>query len=282
MVSFRILGPVEAWKEDRQLELGGPRQLALLTVLLLHANRAVSSDALVDAVWGSKRSVGDNRLQMAVARLRRALDPLGDANRATLRTVAGGYLLSIAGGELDSEVFEALLADGRRMLESGEAARTVELLSDALTLWRGPPLAEVAFEEFAQGEIRRLEELRLVAFEVRIEAELQLGHHGELIGELERLLLEHPTHEGFAAKLMLALYRSGRQAEALSVYQRARDQLAEQLGLDPGPALRELQRAILAQDPELGPTAHAGKKSGSIGPACRCRPTPWSAGRRRW
>ena len=254
MASVRILGPVQAWAGDQRLGLGGPRQLKLFAFLVLHANRAVSSDALIDAVWGSSPSGADNRLGMAIARLRRALEGLGDGNGSVLRTVAGGYLLSIGAGELDSELFEATLADGRRALEGGVAAHAVERLSDALALWRGPALAELAFESFAQGEIRRLEELRLVALKARIDAELQLGHHSGLIGELERLLIEHPTHEGFAAQLMLALYRCGRQGDALAVWQRSRAYLAEQLGLEPGPALRDLQHAILAHDPELGPT----------------------------
>ena len=247
MTSLRILGPVEVWRGHERLSLGGPRQLALFAFLVIHANRAVSKDALNDAVWGPARSESDNRLQMAIARLRKTLEALeGDAGQR-LRTVSGGYLLSIGPGELDADMFQAGLNAGTRALEAGAPAEAAELLSEALALWRGPPLAEVTFEDFAQGEIRRLDELRIRALECRIDAELQLGRHAELLGELEGLLAAAPTREHLAGQLMLALYRCGRQADALGVYQRVRASLAQE-GLEPGPQLKALQTEILRQE----------------------------------
>ena len=251
MTGFRVLGPVEVWADDRQLTLGGRRQLKLFAFLLLNANRAVSADALIDAVWGPERDGAVKRLQMAMSRLRKALEPLEPADGNFVRTVGGGYLLAVAPGELDSDVFADRVREGRRALEQDEAARASTLLGEALGLWRGPALAEVAFEDFAQAEIRRLEELRLSALETRIDADLLLGRHRELIGELEAFLGKQPTRERLAAQLMTALYRAGRQADALEVYQRTRIQLSEELGLDPGPALKALQTQILEQAPGL-------------------------------
>ncbi len=230
MTSLRILGPVEAWHGDQRLAVGGPRQLTLLAFLILHANRAVSRDALVDAVWGPTRRDADNRLQMAIARLRKALEPLNGELGPALQTVSGGYLLAIAPGELDADAFQAEVHAGIQALDAGAPEKTVALLGQAMELWRGPPLADVAFEDFAQSEIRRLEELRIRALECRIDAELQLGRHAEVIGELEALMSEAPTREHLAGQLMIALYRCGRQADALDVYQRVRVTLAEAAG----------------------------------------------------
>jgi DNA-binding SARP family transcriptional activator len=252
MTSLRILGPVQVWRGDQRLALGGPRQLALLAFLVLQANRAVSKDAIVDAVWGSARSDADNRVRMAIARLRKSLEPLTGDTGPWLQTVSGGYLLSIPPGELDADAFDRAVRSGIHALETGAAAQAADILSEALALWRGPPLAEVGFEDFAQAEIRRLEELRMRALEARIDVELQLGRHAELIGELESLLLgQGSTNERLAAQLMLALYRCGRQADALDVYHRVRTALASGLGLDPGPALRALQVEILEQAASL-------------------------------
>jgi len=251
MTSFRILGPVEAGVGEDRLSIGGRRQLKLLAALLVNANRAVSTDALVDVVWGPERSGADNRLQMAIARLRKALEPLNGDDGPRVRTVAGGYMLMVATGELDADVFQARVQDGREALAAGEADRASELLTSALRLWRGPPLADVAFEDFAQPEIRRLEELRLEALEARIDAELRLGHHAQTLGELGRLLAEHPSRERLASQLMLALYRSGRQGDALDVYQRTRGHLLEELGIEPGPALKAMQAQILQQADSL-------------------------------
>jgi predicted ATPase/DNA-binding SARP family transcriptional activator len=248
---FAILGPVQVWAQERQLSLGGPRQLALLAFLVLHANRAVSSDALIDALWGGAASGGDKRVQMAIARLRKALDSAGEDGVQRVRTVSGGYLLAIERGELDADEFRAAVREGREALDAGDPADASTRLRDALELWRGPALAEVAFADFAQHDIRQLDEVRLGALESRIEADLQLGRHAEVISELEGLLVEQPAREPVAGQLMLALYRCGRQADALAVYQRTRAHLIEELGLEPGPALKTLQAQILGHNPTL-------------------------------
>jgi DNA-binding SARP family transcriptional activator/tetratricopeptide (TPR) repeat protein len=258
MVRYAILGPVELRDGEHAVAIGGPRQVALLALLLLNANRAVSSDRLIEALWGDRGPAGAvKRLQVAIARLRRALDPEGLQAEPVLRTTAGGYLLALAPGELDADVFQARVEEGRRALESGDAQRARELLRDALDLWRGPPLAEVAYEEFAQAEIRRLEELRLAALEARIEADLESGEQAGLIGELETLVAAYPARERLAAQLMLTLYRSGRQGDALDVFARTRAYLSSELGLEPGPALQALQAKILAQSPALQPVGVA-------------------------
>jgi predicted ATPase/DNA-binding SARP family transcriptional activator len=252
MVGFRILGPIESYVAERRVALGGPRQLSLLAFMLVHANRAVSNDALIEAVWGGHGPAGAvKRVQVAVARLRRALDSdVGSAGSSPLRTVAGGYLLAVAPGELDAWVFEARLAEGLRALDAGDHAGAAGVLRGALALWRGRALAEVAYEEFALPEVRRLEELRLVGLEARLDADLRLGRT-DLIAELQALFARHPTRERLAGQLMRALYGCGRQAEALDVYQRIRVQLTGELGIEPGPALKELQASILQHAPTL-------------------------------
>ena len=250
VASFRILGAVQALADGEPVALGGRRQVTLLAFLLLHANQAVSSDALSEAVWGSAKGT-DNRLPTAIARLRKALEPLSAGDGSRVRTVGGGYLLLIEPDELDANVFARQIAAGRSALDAGDPAGACEALDAALALWRGPPLAEVAFEDFAQPEVRRLEELRLVALESRVDARLSLGEVNQLIGDLEALLARHPTRERLAGQLMLALYRTGRQADALEVYQRTRAHLAGELGLDPGPGLKTLQAQILEQADSL-------------------------------
>jgi DNA-binding SARP family transcriptional activator/class 3 adenylate cyclase len=238
---FRILGPLEASEEGRPLDLGGGKQRALLSVLLLNANRVVSRDRLIDALWAEEPpETAVKALQVYVSQLRKAL------GRDVLVTRAPGYMVQVGEGQLDLDRFEALREEARHCEPADAAAR----LREALSLWRGPPLGEFALE-FAQGEIARLEELFLGALEGRIEADLALGRHAELVGELEALVTEHPLREGLRSQLMLALYRSRRQAEALEVYQQARRALVEELGIDPGRALRELEQAILRQDPAL-------------------------------
>jgi DNA-binding SARP family transcriptional activator/tetratricopeptide (TPR) repeat protein len=254
MLSFRILGPIECYAGERRCELGGPRQLALLAMLLLHANRAVSADHLNDALWGEQRSQrAAKRLQMAITRLRKSLGGSGaDAAREpVLRTVSGGYLLTVRPGELDADVFQARVQDGRQALTEGDPARAGELLRNALDLWRGPVLAEVAYADFAQSAIRRLEELRLAALEARVDADLRLGRHVTLIGELDALVAEHRLRERLHGQRMLALYRCGRQAEALEAYHDARRVLIDEIGLEPGPALQHLHEAILHHEVSL-------------------------------
>jgi DNA-binding SARP family transcriptional activator len=243
-VEFRILGPLEALDGDALVTPTGAGLRALLTLLLLHANEAVSADRLLDALWpdGPPPS-GAAALQVRVSHLRKALGPVGR------RIVTGptGYSIEIARGELDVHRFEELV--GRA--DAGEPAEAAALLREALDLWRGPALADVAYEEFAQPAIARLEELRLAALERRIEADLELGRHADLIGELDALVAEHPLRERMRSQHMLALYRSGRQAEALGSFQRARATLVDELGIEPGPVLRQLELAVLRQDSSL-------------------------------
>jgi predicted ATPase/DNA-binding SARP family transcriptional activator len=251
---YAILGPVVQCDGERRLPVDGRRQLSLLVFLLLHANRAVSADQLIDVVWSDRPPNGARkRLQMAVVRLRETLQRCRASEAPALQTIPGGYLLDVRPGELDADVFCTRLAAGREALGAGDAARAADMLLAALSLWRGPALAQVAYEEFAQPEIRRLDELRLTALHARIDADLALGRHVALIGELEALVGRHPTRERFAEQLMLSLYRCGRQAEALDAYQRVRTHLAAELGLEPGPALRALQAQILDQAPGLFP-----------------------------
>ncbi|HEY2440518.1 MAG TPA: BTAD domain-containing putative transcriptional regulator [Solirubrobacteraceae bacterium] len=264
--TFRILGPIEAWEADRRVSLGGPRQVSLLAFFLMNANRAVSTDLLSDALWGSERSGTAKRLQMAVVRLRRAIEPSRGEREPILRTVTGGYLFSVAPGALDTDVFSERLREGQLALREHDPARAADVLRAALALWRGPALAEVRFADFAQPEIRRLEESRLVALESRIGADLELGRHAQIVGELQGLVAEHPTRERLAAQLMLALYRSGRQADALESYEMARIRLAEQLGLEPGPLLKSLQTEILGQDPGLMPAIVSSSGTGGAPP----------------
>jgi predicted ATPase/DNA-binding SARP family transcriptional activator len=270
-----VLGPIEGWVGARQVPLRGPRQVGLFALLALNANRAVLSDVIIETLWGPARGGAGKSLQMTVARLRKALAEAGLDAEPTLRTVGHGYLLTIASEQLDCERFAALTATGQDALEANDPARARELLSEALGLWRGPPLTEVAFDDFAQAEIRRLEELRLLATETRVEADLMLGHHAELIGELSSLLVAHPGRERVAGQLMVALYRCGRQNDALDVYQRVRMHLLDEVGLDPGPGLQQLQAQVLDQDPVLaapvspalpGPARLSSDGDGGAGP----------------
>ncbi len=242
MTKFGILGPVVLSDGEHPVPIAR-RQQTVLAYLLMHANRAVPAERMAEDLWPGADASGKS-LQVAVTRLRKAL-------AGELRTVGGGYMLVVAPGDLDAQVFEELVERGRSELEAGDAAGAAAALRSALELWRGAPLGEVGYEAFAQGEVRRLEELRHVAVEARIAADLQLGRHAALVPELERLVAAEPTREGLAAQLMLALYRCGRQAEALDVYTRTRAHLAEELGLEPGPALTALQARVLAQAREL-------------------------------
>jgi DNA-binding SARP family transcriptional activator len=246
-VEFRILGPLEVIDDEgRPIRLGGARQRALLAALLLHANEVVLLDRLMDELWGDRPPAsGAKALQVAVSQLRKSL------GNGALQTRSGGYVLHVDEEQLDLGHFGRLRETARSALAAGRAEEAAAALREALGLWRGRALADVAGEEFARGEAERLEELRLVALEERIEADLALGRHAELVAELESLVQRHPLRERLKLQLMLALYRSGRQAEALDVYRETRRLLAEELGIEPGPGLRELERAILRQDPEL-------------------------------
>jgi DNA-binding SARP family transcriptional activator len=245
-LDVRLLGPIAAERDGEAVALGGPRQRAVLARLALVAGQVVTVDRLVDDVWaGDPPATAVNTLQSYVSLLRRAL---GD--RQHLRREGPGYVLSVGRGELDAARFEDRVAKGRARL-AGNPAEALELFDAALAEWRGPPLADVADEDWARSAAVRWEELRLDALEARFDALLALGRHVEAVSALERATAEHPLREGLARRLMIALYRSGRQADALRAYGRTRELLADELGLDPTPELAELQTAILNHDPEL-------------------------------
>jgi DNA-binding SARP family transcriptional activator/streptogramin lyase len=253
-MEYRILGPLQVADQDREVLLGGGRQRSVLALLLLHANEVVPSERLIDQLWGdAPPPTAAKTVQVYVSQLRKSLrngEPDGP-----LLTRGRGYVLHVRPGELDLERFERALAAGRDALDADAPARAAELLRDGLALWRGPPLADFAYEPFAQAEIARLEEMRLRAVEQRIEADLALGRHADVVGELEALVAAQPLREGLRRQLMLALYRCGRQAEALDAYRDGRRLLVDELGIEPSTALRELNDAILAQDPALGAPA---------------------------
>src|SRR5919201_901254 len=218
-MEYRILGPLEALDGERRLSLGGTRQRAVLALLLLHGNEALTRDVIVDELWGeSPPQTSHKVLQNCISALRKELPGATE----TLRTVGNGYVLQVGPDELDRDRFERGLAAGRAALAAGDSQEAGEQLREALALWRGFPLSDFAYERFAQDEIARLDELHVTALEDRIEADLALGRHTELVSELEALVARHPVRERLRAELMLALYRSGRQAEALSAYRDAR------------------------------------------------------------
>jgi DNA-binding SARP family transcriptional activator len=250
MVEFRALGPLEVVEHGSSLVLGGAKQRALLAMLLLHANEVVSSERLIDELWGeAPPATVTKSIHVYVSRLRKEL------GEERLVTRSPGYVLRVEPGEFDLQRFEALLAEARD--GDADAAATARTLREALALWRGAPLADLAFEPFAQVEIARLEELRWAALEARIDADLARGRHADLVGELQALVAEHPLREHLHGQLMLALYRSGRQADALEAYRGAREFLLDELGLEPSEDLKRLEAAILRQDPELEPRAEA-------------------------
>lgn len=250
-MEFRVLGPLEVERDGVALPLGGARQRAVLGVLLLRAGEVVSTDRLIDDLWGDKPpATAAHALQVYVSNLRKVLGGR-DADRQYLVTRAPGYVIELEPGELDLDRFERMTAEARAALAGGEVKHAAEVLRDALGLWRGSALADFAFEAFAQNPAGRLEELRLAALEDRLEADLALGRDAELVGELEVFVRDHPLRERPRGQLMLALYRAGRQSEALEVYQDTRRRLVEQLGIDPSPALQQLERAILNHDPDL-------------------------------
>jgi DNA-binding SARP family transcriptional activator len=249
-MEFRILGPLEACADGRMLPVRGEKQKALLAILLLHANQVVSSERLVDELWPDEPpESGLTALQVRVSQLRKSLEVSGARNPIITR--APGYVIQVESDELDVLRFERLTSQARRALEKGDPGTGAGRLRQALALWRGPALADFVYDPFAQTAIARLEELRIAALEQRIEADLALGEHADLVGELEALVGEHPLRERLRRQLMLALYRSGRQAEALEAYRDARQALVEHVGIEPGPALRELEKAILEQDSRL-------------------------------
>ncbi len=239
---FRILGPIQVLRDGEPIPLGSHKQRAVLAILLLHPNEVVSTGRLIDDLWGEEPPAGDLKtLRSYVSRLRTALGKDGD--REALLSRSPGYTVVIDEDGLDSAFFERLARVGHEALVRRDAASAAHTLHEALSLWRGPALSDFAYEPFAQAEIVRLEELRLAVTENRMEAELALGRHQQLVSELEWLIGTHPFREGLRAQLMLALYRSGRQAEALAAYRQARDVLVEELGIEPGSELRGLESA---------------------------------------
>jgi DNA-binding SARP family transcriptional activator/DNA-binding CsgD family transcriptional regulator len=280
-VQFRILGPLEVLDDQHLVELGRPKQRALLAVLLVHANQVVALDRLMEELWGQQPPAqATASLQAYVSNLRRALEPGRRAQTPprVLVTQPPGYRLVVAAEDLDAARFVTLAEEGHRLLEGGRPGPAAQVLREALGLWRGPALADVADEAFAQAERQRLEELRLVALEDRLAAELALGRHAVAAAELGELVGRHPFRERLHGLWMLALYRSGRQAEALGVFQSARRMLDEELGIDPSPWLRQLEGDILRQAPGLDWLMPAGglgqQQVEATGPAVSASPTP--------
>lgn len=250
--TFRLLGPVEAEIDGRPVALGAPKQRLLFAFLLLHANQVVSRERAIDFLWGEDPpSAASNSLQVYVHGLRKQL------GGARIETRGTGYVLTVGSGELDLHRFDRLVSDGRAALEKGSAGLAAKRLTEALGLWRGEPLGDLSIDS-VEAERAVLSERRHAAHELRIDAHLALGRHDGLVAELEELIAEHPYRERLRAQHMLALYRSGRQADALAAFQAARQTLAEELGIEPSPELRELERAILRQDPSLRPATSGG------------------------
>jgi ABC-type transport system substrate-binding protein/DNA-binding SARP family transcriptional activator len=247
---FGVLGPLEVRLDGAAVRVGGPRQRALLGLLLCHANRVVSRDQLIEELLGDQpAATADRMLRVQVSRLRKAL---GDGNgQPRLEARPPGYLLRVEDGELDLHAFEQQITAGRQALADGDPARAAGLLREAESLWRGRPLADLEFESFARLEVRRLEALRMQVAEDRIDAELALGRHAVVCPELEQLVTEHPLRERLRGQLMIALYRCGRQAHALETYRAGRSLLVDELAVEPGPQLRKLQLAVLGQDTAL-------------------------------
>jgi DNA-binding SARP family transcriptional activator len=260
MLEFRILGPLEVWDGEKTLELGGQRQRAVLAVLAMHVGEVVPSERLITYLWGeSPPPAAATSLQNAISQLRKSL------GADVVETRTPGYALKAEKDAVDARRFERLLSEAR----SADAEHRIRLVRDALQLWRGSALGEFAYESFAQTEAARLDELRVTAIEERIEAELELGSAAELVGELESIVREHPLRERPRGQLMLALYRSGRQAEALQAYQDARRMLVEELGIEPTPALQQLHASILRQESALQPQVVPGAGEDQLGEVVR-------------
>ncbi len=249
-MEIRLFGELEALAGGVPVPVRGGKQRALLALLALQRGQPVSADRLIDVLWADGQAANPvNALQAQIGQLRRTL------GAAAILTTEAGYALAVGPDQVDVVRFEQLVAKGQRLAADGEMEPASAALGEALGLRRGEPLAEFTYAGFFDAERAHLDELTLVAIESRAGADLGLGRHGELAGELEALCREHPLRERLCELLILALYRSGRQAEALRAYTEIRDRLAGELGIDPGPALRELQARILAQDPSLGPAS---------------------------
>jgi DNA-binding SARP family transcriptional activator len=257
-IDVRVLGPLEVVGDRGPVDLGGPRRRSVLAMLALAANSVVSIDRLADALYG------DAPPATAVTQVQRQVSDLRKELGAAIETRAPGYVLRLDPGRLDLDRFERLAADGGAALERGDHELARDRLRDALSLWRGGPLEDLAAEPFAAVVIARLEDLRLAALGRRIEAELALGAHHDVVGELEVLVREHPAHEEFAAQMMLALYRCGRQSDALTAFRELRARLVDVYGIEPTPALRVLETAVLRQDPALDAPLTQARSTGTV------------------
>ncbi|HEY5275837.1 MAG TPA: BTAD domain-containing putative transcriptional regulator, partial [Coriobacteriia bacterium] len=249
---FRLLGPVEVAVDGRVIALGGVKQRALLALFVLHANEVVSRDFLIDELWGERAPASaDHSIVVYVSRLRKALQAHGAGKMPILDTEARGYVLRVEPEQIDVQRFERALERGARALAEGSASDAADLLRSACAEWRGEPLSDLVSAPFVEGASCRLAELRLAALESRIDADLALGRHAALVGELESLVRRNPLNERLCAQLMVALYRSGRQARALEVYRSTRRFLDDELGIEPAEDLQRLEQAILRHDREL-------------------------------
>jgi DNA-binding SARP family transcriptional activator len=248
VLRFRVLGPLAALRDGEPVRLGGERQRALLALLLVRANELVTTDRIAEQLFDAGTTAsGSNAVYVAISRLRRALGEHGEL----LRTCRGGYKLELEPEQLDAARFERLLDEGRALLERGQPGAALARLREGLDLWQGPPLAGVMPVDFVRLEESRLEELRLLAEMERIDAGLALGRHRELVADIKALIVSAPLQERLRGQLMLALYRSGRQAEALAAYREASDLLRGELGLAPSRSLQELEQMILRHDVAL-------------------------------
>jgi len=265
-MEFRVLGPLEVRHGERPVPVRGRVQRALLARLVLSVGESVPDDRLLEDLWGDDQPAsGGTALRVRVSQLRKALAAGGSG--AAIVSRGSGYALEADPEQVDSRRFERLLGEGRRAMREGRPSEALEALGEGLSLWRGPPLADLAYERFAQPEIARLEELRLYALEERFDAQLALGRHRELVAEIEALVAAEPLRERLRAQLMLALYRSGRQADALAAYRDARHALTHELGIEPGVPLRELERAMLRHDPALDGPASGQRAASPAAPA---------------
>ena len=245
-MQFRLLGPLEVHDGERPIRVGGGRRRALLALLLLHRNEVVPADRLIDELWdGEPPPTAHKGLQVHVSHLRKEL------GNGALVTKAPGYVLQVDPQSIDVVRFERAVTDAARARDDGRPAKAAAALREALALWRGPPLADFSYDRFAREEIARLEELHLLALEERAEAEIELGHHREILPELEQLVADHPSSERLRGLAMVALYRCGRRADSLDLYREGRAQSVDELGIELGPDLRSLEQAVLTDDPKL-------------------------------
>jgi DNA-binding SARP family transcriptional activator len=254
VIEYRLLGPLEVGANGQAIEIGGLKQRVLLAMLVLRANQPVPRDVLVDQLWGEHLPAGaQHTLEVYISRLRKALEDA--AGYQPVLTRPGAYLLRVEDEHVDVNRFERLAVEGRQALAANAPDEAAADFRQALALWRGSALADLSYEPFAQVEIARLEDLRAGVIEDRVEADLALGHHADVVGELKALVAECPLRERLQRQLMVALYRCGRQPEALAAYQAARRTMVEELGIEPSPALQRVERAILAHDAWLDPPA---------------------------